>query len=58
MKISKLIELLKREMAREGDMEIHVFDRRGDTIKPKCLQVGSISRGGKITDYAYISDLS
>jgi len=57
MKISKLIKLLKEEMEREGDMEIKVYDSHGDEIKPKCLQVGCMCRGNKITDYAYISDL-
>ena len=57
MKISKLIKLLEKEMARDGDMEIFIYDRHGDKITPKCLNVGSTCQGRKISDYAYISDL-
>lgn len=57
MKISKLIKLLEKEMAREGDMQIFIYDRRGDRIAPKCVKVGSICKGTRISDYAYISDL-
>lgn len=44
-------------MEREGDMEIFIYDSHGESITPKCIQTGCVSRGRTITDYAYISDL-
>jgi hypothetical protein len=57
MKISKLIKLLKTEIAISGDMEIFIYDRHGDRINPKALHVGCINRSGKTSEFAYISDL-
>ena len=56
MKISKLIEMLEKFLDEESDMEIFIYERHGDRIKPKSIQVGSISRGRGIEDYAFISD--
>ena len=36
---------------------LRVVCASGDTIEPKCIQVGLVCRSGRTSDYAYISDL-
>lgn len=57
MNISELIETLESFLEEEGEMEIFIYDSRGDKIEPKGIQTGCISRGRGIEDYAYISEL-
>lgn len=57
MTISQIIALLEAAIDEEGDIEVFIYDSRGDIISPRSIETGCVSRSGNVTDYAYFSDL-
>ena len=56
MKISKLIELLRKAQALEGDLEIRVSDSFGSTLGQPIVTTGMTQKGTRIYEYFYFRE--